>query len=140
MDSMSSNGMDMVFTNSHSTPLYSNSWTPSSGGSYAGTCIFLVVLAIILRCLLAVKAVVEHRWVAKARDRRYVLVKGKGTEAGRIEVDIDAKTGSLITAQGVEENVKVVRSAGRDVMPFRLSVDLPRAGLIVVIAGVSYLL
>ena len=132
--------MTMVFTNSHTTPLYSSSWTPTSEGSYAGTCIFLVVLAIILRCLFAIKAVAEHKWLAKARDRRYILVKGKGNEAGKIEVDADAKTGSLLTAQGVEENVKVVRSAARPVMPFRLSVDVPRAVLVLAIAGVAYLL
>jgi len=138
MNSMMSS--TMVFTNSHSTPLYSTSWTPSSDGAYAGTCIFLIVLAVILRILFAAKAVLEHRWLAKARNRRYVLVTGRSTEAGKIEVDVDAKTGSLITTQGVEENVKVVRSVGRDVMPFRLSVDLPRAALVTVIGGVTYLL
>ena len=111
-----------------------------SEGSYAGTCIFLVALAFILRSLFAIKAVAEHKWLAKSRDRRYILVKGNGTEAGKIEADVDAKTGSLLTAQGVEENVKVVRNASRPVMPFRLSVDVPRALLVLVITGVSYLL
>ena len=138
---MSSNSsMDIVFTNSHSTPLYSNSWTPSSGGAYAGTCIFLIILAAILRVLFAGKAYLEAKWLAKARNRRYVLVKGKTSEAGKIEMDEDAKTGSLITVQGVEESVKVVRATSRTVMPFRLSVDLPRAGIVMVITGVAYLL
>ena len=130
----------MVFTNSHTTPLFSESWTPTSPGAYAGTCIFLVVLASILRCLVAFKSIVEQRWLAQARNRRYVLVKGKTTEAGKIDSDPDAKTGSLITAQGVEERVKVVRAAARGPVPFRLSVDLPRALITFVIAGVSYLL
>lgn len=133
-------GMEMVFTNSHTTPLYSASWTPNSAGSYAGTCIFLVILASVLRALVAFKSIVEQRWLAQARNRRYVVVKGKTTEAGRIDRDPDAKEASLITAQGVEEPVKVVRAYQRGAVPFRLSVDVPRAAIVFVIAGVSYLL
>lgn len=133
-------GMEMVFTNSHTTPLYSASWTPNSAGSYAGTCIFLVILASVLRALIAFKSIVEQRWLAQARNRRYVVVKGKTTEAGRIDRDSDAKEASLITAQGVEEPVKVVRAYQRGAVPFRLSVDVPRAAIVFVIAGVSYLL
>jgi Ctr copper transporter family len=133
-------GMDMVFTNSHSTPLYSASWTPNSAGSYAGTCIFLIILASILRGLIAFKSIVEQRWLTQARNRRYVVVKGKTTEAGKIDKGPDAKAASLITAQGVEEPVKVVRAYARSAVPFRLSVDVPRAAIVFVIAGVSYLL
>jgi Ctr copper transporter family len=133
-------GMDMVFTNSHSTPLYSASWTPNSAGSYAGTCIFLIILASILRGLIAFKSIVEQRWLTQARNRRYVVVKGKTTEAGKIDKGPDAKAASLITAQGVEEPVKVVRAYARIAVPFRLSVDVPRAAIVFVIAGVSYLL
>ena len=142
MESGAGSGMTMpqAFTTSQTTTLYSTSWTPSGAGSYAGTCIFLVILAIILRALVASKAVLEQRWLAKAHNRRYVLVKGKGTEAGRIDTDINAKTGSLITSQGVEENVKVVRAATKGVVPFRLSVDVPRAALVMVMSGVAYLL
>lgn len=132
--------MVMVFTNSHTTPLFANSWTPSSEGGYAGTCIFLLILAMILRLLFAAKAICEQRWTAAVLKRRYVLVKGRETEAGRIDQDPDAKTGSLITAQGVEENVKVVQAKTGGVVPFRLSIDIPRAIMTTVIAGVSYLL
>lgn len=131
---------NMVFTNTHTAPLYSSSWTPSSEGGYAGTCIFLVLLAVLLRLLFAAKAVCEQRWLVAAQKRRYVLVQGRTTEAGRIDQDPDAKTGSLVTAQGVEENVKVVQARTGNVVPFRLSVDIPRALLTTVIAGVSYLL
>jgi hypothetical protein len=133
-------GMPGVFTISHNTPLYSNSWTPNSAGSYAGTCIFLIILASILRGLIAFKAIVEQKWMSQARNRRYVVVKGKMTEAGKIETDPDAKAASLITAQGVEEPVKVVRAYARGAVPFRLSVDVPRAAIVFVIYGVSYLL
>ncbi|KIV85428.1 hypothetical protein PV11_01124 [Exophiala sideris] len=132
--------MTMIFTNAHNTPLYSNSWTPNSSGAYAGTCIFLIILAMLLRLLFAAKAVCEQRWLIAAQARRYVLVRGRTTEAGRIDQDPDAKTGSLITANGVEENVKVVAAKSGNVVPFRLSVDIPRAGLTTIIAGISYLL
>lgn len=132
--------MQMVFVNSQSTPLYSKSWTPSSTGQYAGTCIFLICLAMTLRGLLAAKHILEIRWSAQARDRRYIVVQGRTPESGRIENDPDAKDGALITAQGVEERVKVVRSVKQQVIPFRLSVDVPRAGLTLVIVGVAYLL
>jgi len=139
-EEMSSMHMIMTFTNSHHTPLYANSWTPQSAGAYAGTCIFLVLLAMILRSLFAVKTICEHRWSAAARNRRFVVIKGQSTEAGRIDRDPDAKVGSLVTAQGVEEQVKVVQARSRSVLPFRLSVDVPRAILTTIIAGVGYLL
>ena len=138
--STSSGHMAAIFVDSQTTPLYSTNWTPSSAGAYAGTCIFLLVLAATLRCLFALKAVLEQKWLAQARCRRYVVVKGKGTEAGKIEADPAAKTGALISTNGVEENVKIVRSDARSVVPFRLSVDVPRAGLVMVITGVAYLL
>ncbi len=131
--------MPMVFTTSHHTPLYGNGWTPSSGGAYAGTCIFLVIFAILLRLLFAAKSILEQRWSIAARKRRYIRVQGKTTEAGRIDQDSDAKNGALITVNGVEENVKVVQ-ARAGVTPFRLSVDVPRAVLTTLIAAVAYLL
>lgn len=132
--------MAMVFKNSHDTPLFSNAWTPSSSGSFAGTCIFLIILAIIDRCLIAFKATMERHWLATHLNRRYVTVVGKSTEAGKIDADPDAKVASLITAQGVEESVKVVHNIPHGPIPWRFSVDLPRACLFLCIAGVSYLL
>ncbi|KKK13880.1 hypothetical protein P175DRAFT_0442926 [Aspergillus ochraceoroseus IBT 24754] len=145
MDSSSSSSsstmsMSMVFANSHTTPLYSSQWTPSSSGSYAGTCIFLIVLAIIGRLLVAFKAFMEQRWLSAHLKRRYIVVAGKTSEAGRIDTDPDAKTGSLLTAQGVEESVRVVYRATQEPLPWRFSVDLPRALIFLCITGVSYLL
>jgi hypothetical protein len=132
--------MSVVFTNAHNIPLYSKAWTPGTEASYAGTCVFLVILALILRSLLALKITLEHKWLARARNQRYVVVRSKGTEGGKIEDDADAKIGCLITSRGVEENVKVVDKIESQGMPFRLSVDIPRAALVMVIAGVAYLL
>ena len=138
--SSSSMSMNVVFTNSHNTPLFSSAWVPSSAGAYAGTCIFLIVLAIIDRGLFAFKAVMERHWLATHLNRRYIAIAGKPTEAGRIENDPDAKIALLVTAQGVEENVKVVHSIPSGPIPWRFSVDLPRAAIFLCIAGVSYLL
>ncbi|KAL1965207.1 hypothetical protein VTN77DRAFT_5961 [Rasamsonia byssochlamydoides] len=141
MSSMSSSTMmTMVFTNSQTTPLYSSSWTPSTSGQYAGTCIFLIILAIIGRALIAFKAVMERRWLAAALNRRYVVVAGKTPEAAAIDADPDSQKARLLTAQGVEENVKVVRRISTGPQPWRFSVDLPRALLYLCIAGVNYLL
>ncbi|PLB36843.1 copper transporter family protein [Aspergillus candidus] len=70
-DSMSKDGMSMpmymsemamTFFTSTSTPLYSNSWAPTNRGQYAGTCIFLIALAVIFRVLLALRPILEARY------------------------------------------------------------------------------
>lgn len=51
-------GMDMMamtFFTSSTTPLYSMSWMPDSIGQYAGTCIFLIILATVFRAVLALR-------------------------------------------------------------------------------------
>ncbi|KAL4805871.1 Ctr copper transporter [Aspergillus unguis] len=132
--------MSMVFTNTISTPLFSSSWAPSSTASYAGTCIFLIILSITSRLLAALKTNLEQRWLNKSLKRRYVLVADRPSEAERIESDPDAKSATLVSANGVEEAVRVIVRETNEVPPWRFSVDLPRAGVYLVIVGVSYLL
>ena len=132
--------MDMTFYTSHTTPLFSAKWAPTSVGSYAGTCIFLIVLALIFRCLLAGKLLLERRWHDQHLQRRYIKIRGKSSESERIDADTDSKDGMLVTAGGVEQDVIVVKNRARPVTPFRLSVDLPRAAYVTVLAGVGYLL
>lgn len=132
--------MAMYFTTSINTPLYSQSWTPQSVGTYAGTCIFLILLAIAFRGLMASKAMLEQRWAAMARNRKFVVVKGQQPQAECIENDPDSKVGSFVSANGIEERVKYVQADGRRALPFRLTVDLSRAALVTVIATVGYLL
>ncbi|KAL1849541.1 High-affinity copper transporter ctrA2 [Paecilomyces lecythidis] len=140
MSSSSMSSMPMVFTNTHTMPLYSTMWTPKSQGGYAGTCIFLIILAIIVRSLIAIKAIMEQRWLAAHLQRRYIVVAGKNPEAGRISSDPEAKMATLVSAQGVEESVRVVHRYTQEPLPWRFSVDLPRALLVLCIAGVGYLL
>lgn len=130
----------VVFTTSHSSPLFSKGWSPLSTGSYAGTCIFLVILATIARCLVASKAYMEQRWMYAHLKRRCVVAAGRPSEVARIETDPDANIGKLITAEGVEESVKVVYRNTYEAPPWRFSVDLPRALIYVCIIGVTYLL
>lgn len=139
--------MSMVFTTAHNTPFLSSQWTPTSSGSYAGTCVFLAILAIISRTLLAYRHLLEIKFHDKAIKRRYIVVAGetadkeeKQIRVSETEVAEDAT--ATLTTQGVDERVKVVRTAtrGREMQPWRFSTDLPRACLFTVQAGVGYLL
>lgn len=145
MSAMSGTSMNMAFTTGHKTPLYSLDWTPSSKGGYAATCIFLIVLAIISRLLLAYRHVLESKWHDRAVNRRYIMVAGQ-TEADR-ERQMMGSGGekaeeAVLTSNGLDERVKVVRSprsrAKRS--PWRFSTDLPRAALFTLNAGLGYLL
>ncbi|KAI4184737.1 MAG: hypothetical protein L6R41_004532 [Letrouitia leprolyta] len=137
---MPMSSMVSAFYTSTSTTLFFSSWTPESTGAYAGTCIFLILLAAIFRGLAAGKHALEHRWLDEELNRRYVAVRGKPTEAERINSDSGSKNATLITERGVEEHVKVVRKARRTITPWRLSVDVPRAAYATLMAGVGYLL
>ena len=131
--------MMAVFQNSRSTSLYSEAWTPHSTGTYAATCIFLIVFSALFRGLLALRSWQENRWMDAEMKRRYVVVAGQGTLADRISSDSLAKS-MVLSGNGVEENVMVVQRHGAGARPFRLSVDPIRAVLDMVIAGVGYLL
>ncbi|WEW61408.1 hypothetical protein PRK78_006898 [Emydomyces testavorans] len=133
--------MPMVFQSLIQTPLYTTAWTPSNSGAYIGTCIFLIVLAMFGRGLIAVKSMLDQRWLDQARDRRFVVVAGQTPESERVHHDPNARNATLLTESGMEEKVRVVtRTAGPPVMPWRFTVDLPRATLVMVMVGVGYLL
>jgi len=144
--SMMSGGMMMTFTNNHSSPLFSKAWTPSSSGGYAGTCIFLVFLAILSRLILAYRHILERKWHTKAVNRRYITIAG-GTEADKERqmglAGSEKSDEATLTVRGMDERVRVVRTPGRaglDIVPWRFSTDLPRSCVFVVFAGINYLL
>src|SRR6186713_3297251 len=116
----SNTGMNMVFFNGMSSPLYCEQWTPNSSGTYAGTCIFLILIAVVFRSLFAVKVFLERRWLDEARNRRYVAVKGMSTE-GQMVAENPAAKEAILTVRGVEESVRVVKTGARGAQPFRLS-------------------
>ncbi|ODA78712.1 hypothetical protein RJ55_06094 [Drechmeria coniospora] len=137
--SMSSSVMAMVFQTETATPLYANSWTPASAGAYAGTCIFLVVLAVLARLLVAAKAMQEARWLDRDLHRRYVAANGKEPLAEQVARDSDTKRLTL-SENGIEESVLVVERKSHAIRPWRFSVDPVRAIMDVVIVAVGYLL
>ena len=137
--SMPMSSMQIVFYTSTTTPLYSNSWTPSTSGQYAGTCIFLIALATIFRALFAVRAVQERRWQLIESKRRYIIAGAEGKE----KEDKLGTTGSVMSVSSKESDEKnTTTSKGKTagVRPWRITQDVPRACLDVVIAGVGYLL
>jgi len=129
----------MAFFTSTMTPLYSAMWSPTSTGQYAGTCIFLVILATIFRGLLALKAWKETAWLDAEFNRRYVTVAGKLPKSERITSDSDSKR-MILTENGVEEDVVVVKKRSMGIRPWRITTDPIRACMDTVIAGVGYLL
>ncbi len=138
-DRMDASQMNMAFFTSTHTPLYTNAWTPHSAGVYAGTCIFLVLLAMLFRALLAYKHMLEARWHQNALRRRYVVVADRLPEAEQIKLDAASET-AVLTTNGVAEGVRVLQSPARTVQPWRFSVDLPRALLVTWIVATGYLL
>lgn len=121
------------------TPLYSSKWMPISIDSYAGTCIFLIFLTVIFRFLIAFKSVLENRWIDAEFNGRYVVVLRKPNTKEQITGDSDSK-GALLTENGVEEDVMVVRKHMKGRRPWSITVDGPRALIDTVNAGILYLL
>ncbi|KAG5987297.1 hypothetical protein E4U52_007718 [Claviceps spartinae] len=150
MDGSSSSGghdnpmpmlMSMAFQTNPSTPLYTSSWTPQSPGAYAGTCIFLIFLAITARLLLAARTLQEARWLDEALQRRYVVAQGQTSLSEMMAHEVPAGAMKMaLSANGVEEAVVVVARRGCEVRPWRVSVDPLRAVMDTVIVGVGYLL
>ncbi|KAI1181304.1 hypothetical protein F4777DRAFT_526806 [Nemania sp. FL0916] len=128
-----------IFNNNIMTALYSEAWTPSTAGAYAGTIIFLVFLSAFFRALLAAKAVAETRWLDIEMKRRYVVVQGKLPISEQLSQH-DLSKRMTLSENGVEEDVFVVQRTRQINRPFRLSVDPLRAVLDTIIAGVGYLL
>jgi len=114
-------------------------WMPMSVSAYAGTCIFLIVLAIIFRFLISFKSVLEERWIDAELNRRYVVIIRNPNMKERISSDSDSKI-ALLTENRVEEDVMVVRKHMKGTMPWSITTDGPRAAIDVVIAGTLYLL
>lgn len=144
MMNMTSMAKSMVFTTDHSTPLYSSAWTPNSTGAYAGTCIFLALLAVLSRLLLAYRHLLEVRWHDKAIQRRYIVLAGDSAQASKAlgTSGVEKREEATLTTHGVDERVRVIRSSRRGIetKPWRLSTDVPRSCLYTIQAGVGYLL
>ncbi|KAI1118400.1 hypothetical protein F5Y14DRAFT_447273 [Nemania sp. NC0429] len=123
---MTSEDMAMVFFQNMVTPLYSLAWTPNSTHAYAGTCIFLIVLAVIHRALMALRSIAfdgNSNLVARA----HAASDKESLASERIR---PPQMGNL--AQQLREK--------RSRHPFLVSVELGRSLLEVFIGGIGYLL
>ncbi|KAJ5918349.1 hypothetical protein N7454_010724 [Penicillium verhagenii] len=121
--SMSMSDMSMTFFTSFKTPLYADDWTPTSKGTYAGTCIFLIVLAIILRVLIAVRPVLEGRlWTDGISHGSEPLI---GEHDGGKQVS------------GAQQSIQEI---GRRWSRWRVNPAAGRATFELILAGVAYLL
>lgn len=105
--------MMMTFFTSTETPLYSKDWTPNGAGQYAGTCIFLIALAFIVRGLLALRMRLPMLW-----NRRMSVERQDNAK--------DLEWDATATDRAKE--------------PWRVNEALARAILDTTLAGVSYLL
>ncbi|KAI0991710.1 hypothetical protein K3495_g16477, partial [Podosphaera aphanis] len=109
----------MSFFASSSTSLYITQWTPTSPAAYAATCVFLILLAILSKGLVAAKARLEVSWRATDLARRRQDLKFASSELAEAELEADA---------AVHHNT------------WRPSVDPVRAVLDTVMAGIGFLL
>lgn len=139
--------MYMTFFSATNTALFSKDWIPATPGQYAGTCIFLIILSLVLRGLFAFKSLLERRWLLQSLRRRYVKVVTEASPESAVTSaleSVQSKTATL-TTNGVDEKVKLIGPenlvlGGTWARPWRLSVDLPRATLVTIMVGVGYLL
>ncbi|KAJ5613619.1 hypothetical protein N7528_007273 [Penicillium herquei] len=119
---MSMSEMSMTFFTSFKTPLFSADWTPKSKGTYAGTCIFLIALSVILRVLIALRPVLESRlWTDGVRHSNEPL--------------IDTIPGKHVS--GVQKSLS---EFSRRWSRWRVNPAAGRATFELIIAGISYLL
>ncbi|KAK8061724.1 hypothetical protein PG994_008090 [Apiospora phragmitis] len=115
--------MAMIFFQSATSPLFAKAWTPAGPGAYAGTCIFLVVLATLHRVLIAVRNLVFET-----------------VPHGLPKLDTDEEEAAYQRRYGRSAGVLArVRRALHD-NPFRIATETARAFSEVIIGGVGYLL
>ncbi|KAF8472618.1 Ctr copper transporter [Kalaharituber pfeilii] len=124
--------MNMAFHNSITDNLFSEAWTPKSVGEYAGIIVFLIVLAIIHRFLVALKSVQDAKWRKRDKSRVVIVAKDGSTKRGE-STEVTTEINSTSREDGMTGKSAWSR-------PWRFSTELPRAVLQTVTTGVGYLL
>ncbi|KAH7024618.1 Ctr copper transporter [Microdochium trichocladiopsis] len=137
--------MAMVFFQSVTSPLFSKAWTPADPGAYAGTCIFLIVLATVHRILIALRNIYFCSAVLSDPRRTKELSGGSGNGGADCcnsnGPDDDAVVGPGYRRHlGRREGFWAALRRARRSCPFRTSTETARAVAEVVISGVGYLL
>ncbi|KAI2472641.1 Ctr copper transporter family-domain-containing protein [Annulohypoxylon bovei var. microspora] len=121
---MTSADMAMMFFQSVTTPLYSSAWTPQGQGSYAGTCVFLIALALVHRILIAGRSIVFDSNQALRQHRKAISSDSDDYPGSKSELD---SMGNRFRSQWNSH-------------PFRVAAETSRALLEVIIGGIGYLL
>ncbi|KAI0110299.1 Ctr copper transporter family-domain-containing protein [Daldinia grandis] len=122
---MSSAEMAMVFFQSVTTPLYSSAWTPQGQGSYAGTCIFIIMLALLHRILIALRSIIFDSNPGLHRHAKVISSSNSDDYPG-VRSDLELMDGQF--------------RAQWNSHPFKVATETFRALLEVIIGGIGYLL
>ncbi|KAI0844413.1 Ctr copper transporter [Daldinia vernicosa] len=117
--------MAMVFFQSATTPLYSSAWTPQGQGSYAGTCIFIIALAVLHRILIALRSIIFDSNPKLHRHDKPISSSDSDDYPGS-RGDLELMGGQFRTQWNSH--------------PFKVATETFRALLEVVIGGIGYLL
>lgn len=141
--SMTSADMAMVFFQSVTTPLYAASWTPAGQGSYAGTCVFLIVLGLAHRVLVAMRFVLFD---SNPSLHRHGPAHHDGHHHSDNKPHADHDPAPPPPPPPLDPEANTPGSMLRQIRfqwsnhPFRVATETSRALLEVVIGGVGYLL
>jgi solute carrier family 31 (copper transporter), member 1 len=126
-----------MFSTGPGTPLYSPTWIPVSEGNYAGTCLFLVVLAFIFRALVSLRSILKRRAIDTDLNSRYTIISRRPAE----DINNDPQSPRSPLKENIDEdNVIVVRRPVKVVRPWKLTPAVVRSVVDVVTVGVVYLL
>jgi hypothetical protein len=117
-----------------SPPLYLI-WTSRSTNAYAGTCIFLSILSVLFRFLVAFESVLEKHRIDVEIDRRHFMYAKE--PAPNELINSDEK--SVLLPKGTKGNSILVRH-DMDIRPWRRTLDCSRAATDSLIVGILYLL
>lgn len=127
--------MAKVFFQSATTPLLFDFWKPRNAGEYAGTCIFVVVLATVTRLLFAIRSTPEHTDSERPRrhqGHRYQLQPRQAPE------QVQEENGDE-TASSMKENYWDWKNDSR-LASRRILSRLACAASETVLAGLGYLM
>ncbi|BFZ64168.1 hypothetical protein YB2330_005307 [Saitoella coloradoensis] len=141
--------MSMTFTTTPlGTMLWGDAWNPKTPLAYAFTWIFLFGLSIFSRMMFAGKAWAESKWLKTGAVGGSIVVvatPGTGITVRETEIvtasekqDGEARAGSVSSGDTVASFPTSAQAY--KLLPWRMSVDVPRALIQFVIAGVQYLL
>ncbi|KAK9379725.1 Ctr copper transporter family-domain-containing protein [Kockiozyma suomiensis] len=136
MDMSSSSMSSMTFHSNIADYILSTGWTPDNRGQYVGTCIFLIVLAIIYRATHVIKHRTERYLISRALVKSVPVVLGEDSD---VEKYVAASASGSLAAPDSQR----LPSRPFDfthARPWRVSIDIPLSVIQFFLSGISYLL